>query len=109
MNKIIFILALLVSSKSFSHEITPELWSWIKDLPKSKAACEIQSSFVLKGLKLDSQKENKYGIYSTYKNNRIVIKCIAVGSAKSKLLVSVAGNDRDAVELLRNKIIRSIN
>ncbi len=109
MKKVILILALLTPIQSFSHDATPELWSWIKDLPKSKTACEIQSSFVLKGLKLDSQEENKYGIYSTYKNNRIVIKCIAVSPSTSKLLVSVAGNNRDAVELLRNKIVKSIN
>ncbi len=109
MKKIMFTLTLFMSTQCFSHNTAPELWSWIKDLEKSKAACEIQSSFVLKGLKLDSQEENKYGIYSTYKNNRIVIKCIDVSPTMSKLLVLVAGNDRDAVELLRNKIVRSIN
>ncbi|MFL0803410.1 MAG: hypothetical protein K6L81_06805 [Agarilytica sp.] len=109
MKKLLLTLSLFISSQCFSHETPPELWSWIKDLDKSKAACEIQSAFVLKGLKLDSQKENKYGIYSTYKNNRIVIKCIEVATSKSKLIVAVAGNDRDAVALLRNKIVTSIN
>jgi hypothetical protein len=86
----------------------PELWSWFKDLDKSVKACEIQSSYVLQKLKIENQIENEYGIYGSLKGNRIVVKCIEFNE-KSKLLVSVAGNDRDSVELIRNLLIKEIN
>ncbi len=87
----------------------PELWSSIKDLNKSKEACEVQSSFVLQGMDVKSRTENDYGIYAVIKSNRVVIKCIAVAKNKSKLLVAVAGDDRDAVELIRNALVKAIN
>ena len=86
----------------------PELWSWIKDLNKSKEACEIQSSYVLQQLNLQNQTENEYGIYGNIKSNRVVVKCIAISDESSKLLVAVAGHNRDAVELIRNQIVSSI-
>jgi len=61
----------------------PELWSWFKDLDKSSKACEIQSSFVLNKLKIENQTENQYGIYGNIKDNRIVVKCIAIGKKAS--------------------------
>ena len=87
----------------------PALWSWIKDLNKSKEACEIQSSFVLQKIKLENQVENEFGIYGNVKSNRVVVKCIAIGKNKSKLLVAVAGYNRDSVELVRNHIVKLIN
>ncbi|MCL6416746.1 hypothetical protein MIB92_13885 [Aestuariirhabdus sp. Z084] len=99
----------LGSSFSWSSEKPPELWSWIKDLNKSKEACEIQSTYVLQSLSLENQVENQYGIYGNLKSNRVVVKCIAISHSASKLLVSVAGNNRDSVEIIRNKIIKSIN
>jgi hypothetical protein len=66
------------SVQADSSERPPELWSWIKDLSKSKEACEIQSSFVLKKLKLQNHVENEYGIYGNVKSNRVVVKCIAI-------------------------------
>ncbi|WP_455205969.1 hypothetical protein [Kaarinaea lacus] len=86
----------------------PELWSWFKDLNKSKEACEIQSSFVLDKLKLENKVTNKYGIYGNIKSNRVVVKCISISENKSKLMVAVAGYNRDSVELVRNKIIKGI-
>ena len=98
-----------ISNVIWSSERPPELWSWIKDLDKSKEACEIQSSFVLQVIKLENQKENKYGIYGNVKSNRVVVKCIEISATKSKLMVAVAGNNRDSVEIIRNKIVGSIN
>ncbi|WP_372964039.1 hypothetical protein [Marinobacter sp.] len=94
----------------FAHEPerAPELWSWFKDLNKSVSACEIQSSFALKKMGLENQVENDYGIYGTFKGNRVVVKCLAMGEGKSKVWVAVAGNDRDAVELVRNRIVKEI-
>ena len=104
-------LSLLISSLSFAHQddTPPELWSWFKDLNKSKEACEIQSSYILKDLNLENQIENKYGIYGNVKSNRVVVKCIEMTPVKSKLLVAVAGRNRDSVELIRNKIFKLIN
>ncbi|WP_417539237.1 hypothetical protein [Marinobacter sp.] len=106
-----WILALvLLSGTCFAQEPdkAPELWSWFKDLDKSAAACEIQSSFTLQKIGLENQVENKHGIYGTYKGNRVVVKCLAMGEGKSKVWVAVAGNDRDAVELVRNMIVKEI-
>ena len=86
----------------------PELWSWFKDLNKSASACEIQSSFALQKIGLENQVENEYGVYGTYKGNRVVVKCLAMGEGKSKAWVAVAGHDRDAVELVRNIIVKEI-
>lgn len=110
MNKFLLVFfALLMASFSQASERPPELWSWIKDLDKSKQACEIQSSYVLQELNLENQVENDYGIYGNVKSNRVVVKCIEIAATKSKLLVAVAGQDRDSVEIVRNKIIQSIN
>ncbi|WP_420589492.1 hypothetical protein [Bacterioplanoides sp.] len=99
---------IIFSTKTFAGE-PPELWSSIKDLDKSKEACEIQSSFILQSIGLENQIENKYGIYGNVKSNRVVVKCIAISSDKSKLMVAVAGNDRKSVEAVRNKLVKSIN
>ena len=87
----------------------PHLWSWIKDLNKSREACEIQSAYALRKLKLSSQVENDYGIYGTVKGNRVVVKCIAISDTSSKVLVAVAGINKDAVERVRNEIVKAIN
>ena len=99
---------LLFSCNLFASEKPPELWSWIKDIEKSKEACEIQSSYALKSIGLENQKENEYGIYGNVKSNRVVVKCIEITATQSKLLVAVAGNNKDSVEIVRNKIIKSI-
>ena len=111
--KSIFLLATFFLTEScFAHPVgnnkPPELWSWFKDLEKSVKACEIQSSFILQNLHFENRTENQYGIYATYRDNSIVVKCIEVGE-KSKLWVAVAGSDRDSVEALRNMIIKEIN
>ena len=64
---------------------------------------------MLQSLNLDNQFENKYGIYGNVKSNRVVVKCIAITDKKSKLMVAVAGNNKDSVEIIRNKIVNSIN
>lgn len=98
-----------VISPTTTSDKPPELWSWIKDLNKSKDACLIKSSFILKSIKLENQIETEYGIYGAIKKNRVVVKCIEVSSISSKLLVAVAGNDKHSVELIRNIIIKEIN
>ncbi len=89
-------------------EQPPELWSWFKDLNKSKEACEIQSAFTMKEFELENQKETEYGIYGNVKSNKVVVKCISMSESTSKLMVAVAGHDRDSVALVRNKIIEAI-
>ena len=109
---VIALIALLLSSPPVlanEPEEPPQLWSWIKDLNKSKEACEIQSSYVLRKLKLSNQVENEYGIYGSVKRNRVVVKCIAISDTSSKLLVAVAGNNKHSVELLRNEIVKAIS
>jgi len=106
----VLVFAFLLSSTAMAESVDkpPELWSWIKDLNKSKEACEIQSSFVLRKLNVSNQVENEYGIYGNVKSNRIVVKCISINEKASKLLVAVAGSNRDSVELVRNEIVKSI-
>lgn len=107
--KWISLLLLVLATNLYAHEHPPELWSWIKDLNKSKEACEIQSSYALQSLELENQVENGYGIYGKVRSNRVVVKCIAISPKHSKLMVAVAGNNRDSVEMVRNKIVKSIN
>jgi len=107
-NKAVLILLFLLSGSALAEEKPPELWSWFKDLSKSKEACEIQSSYALQVLGLENQVENEYGIYGNVKSNRVVVKCIEISPNQSKLMVAVAGYNRDSVELVRNKIIDSI-
>ncbi|GAA3936582.1 hypothetical protein [Litoribacillus peritrichatus] len=101
--------ALIAPALAVAGERPPELWSWFKDLNKSKEACEIQSSYVLKSLSLENQKETEHGIYGNVKSNRVVVKCLSISPNKSKLMVAVAGNNRDSVEIIRNKIVHSID
>jgi len=107
-NRAVLILLLLLSGSALAEEKPPELWSSFKDLSKSKEACEIQSSYALQVLGLENQVENEYGIYGNVKSNRVVVKCIELSPNQSKLMVAVAGYNRDSVELVRNKIIVSI-
>ena len=106
-NVLIVFLTLFIAGVSYADK-PPELWSWFKDLPKSKEACEIQSSFMLRKLNLENQVENKYGIYGNIRSNRVVVKCISITDDTSKLMVAVAGNDKKSVELVRNIIVDSI-
>lgn len=107
MRKFLLIPFLFVAT-TWADDKPPELWSWFKDLNKSKEACEIQSAYTLQTLGLENQKENEYGIYGNVKSNRVVVKCIEISEKKSKLMVAVAGNDRDSVAIVRNKIVKSI-
>ena len=100
---------IFVASSAWASDRPPELWSWFKDLNKSKEACEIQSSYVLQSIGIENQTENKYGIYGNVKSNRVVVKCIEISETSSKLMVAVAGYNKDSVEIVRNKIIKSIN
>lgn len=94
---------------AITHEVQPpELWSWFKDLNKSKEACEIQSTFVMDKLKVEDVISNAYGIYGNVKSNRVVVKCISISENVSKLMVAVAGHNKDSVELVRNQIVKSI-
>lgn len=110
MNRIFLISMLFLSANVFSHQNNdvPELWSWFKDLKKSKEACEIQSAYTLQKLNVDNIVENKYGIYGNVKSNRVVVKCIEISKNESKLMVAVAGLNKDSVEIVRNQIINSI-
>ena len=49
---------MLLTSPAWASEQPPELWSWFKDLDKSKEACEIQSSYILQSIALENQIEN---------------------------------------------------
>lgn len=111
MKKMLLIISCIACAKAFAHQAdtAPELWSGFKDLNKSKEACEIQSSYILDKLKVEGIVENRYGIYGRVKSNRVVVKCISTGENSSKLMVAVAGYNRDSVELVRNSIISSIN
>ena len=100
---------IFVASSTWASERPPELWSWFKDLNKSKEACDIQSSYILQSIALENQIENKHGIYGNVKSNRVVVKCIEISETTSKLMVAVAGYNKDSVEIVRNKIIKSIN
>lgn len=53
----------LLSGSAYAAEKPPELWYWFKDLNKFKEACEIQRSYALQVMGLESQVENEYGIY----------------------------------------------
>ena len=107
-NRAVLVLLFLLSGSTIAEEKPPELWSWFKDLSKSKEACEIQSSYALQVIGLENQVENEYGIYGNVRSNRVVVKCIEISPTRSKLMVAVAGYNRDSVELVRNKIISSI-
>ena len=100
---------IFVVSSAWASEPAPELWSWFKDLNKSKEACEIQSSYILQSIGLENQTENEHGIYGSVKSNRVVVKCVAISETTSKLMVAVAGYNKESVELVRNEIIKSIN
>ncbi len=107
--KWIIIAIAVIPTLVMASEKPPELWSWFKDLDKSKEACEIQSSYVLQSISLENKKETEHGIYGNVKSNRVVVKCLSMSKGTSKLMVAVAGNNRGSVELIRNKIIQSIN
>jgi len=109
LKSIIISLAMLLPVVTYAHDSNkpPELWSLFKDLNKSSAACKIQSSFILEKIGVRNLVENNYGLYGEFKNNRVVVKCVDKGE-KSTLWVAIAGNDRDSVELIRNKIIKDI-
>ena len=51
---------------------------------------------------------NQYGVYGTYRSNRVVVKRLSQ-EQRSNVWGTVAGYDRDSVELLRNKIVKEIN
>tara|TARA_R110002050_G_scaffold273764_1_gene417938 strand:+ start:348 stop:674 length:327 start_codon:yes stop_codon:yes gene_type:complete len=102
------LITIVFSTLAWADDQPPELWSWLKDLNKSKEACEIQSSYTLKALGLENQIENEYGIYGNVKSNRVVVKCIEISENRSKLMVAVAGNKKDSVAMVRNKIVKSI-
>lgn len=109
MKPVLMALLTTLSLTAIAHdEKPPELWSWFKDLNKSKEACEIQSTFVMDKLKVEDVISNAYGIYGNVKSNRVVVKCIAMGENASKLMVAVAGQNKDSVELVRNQIVKSI-
>lgn len=100
---------MLLSITANAHNLNkpPELWSHFKDLNKSAAACKIQSLFILEKIGINNLVESNYGLYGTYRSNRVVVKCVDKGN-KSTLWVAIAGTDRDSVELIRNKILTDI-
>lgn len=107
--KYLLSIILMTSQLAWSADKPPELWSWFKEINKSKEACEIQTSYTLQTLKLSNKTENKHGIYGHVKSNSVVVKCIKISDNKSMIMVAVAGSDRDSVEIVRNNIVRSIN
>ena len=81
MKSFVLLIIILFSSNLLAHEIDkpPELWSWFKDLKKSKEACLTQSFLALDEINLENTIKNKYGFYGNIKNNKIVVKCLANG------------------------------
>ncbi len=110
MKLFILLITILFSSSLLAHETDkpPELWSWFKDLNKSKQSCLTQSFLALDEINLENTIQNKYGFYGNIKNNKIVVKCLSTSSNKSKVMVAVAGSNRKSVEYLRNTIIKLI-
>lgn len=110
MKSFLLLITILFSNNIFAHEIDkpPELWSWFKDLQKSKAACLTQSFLALSEVGLKNTTQNEYGFYGNIENNRIVVKCLSTDSNHSKVMVAVAGTNRKSVESLRNNIIKLI-
>lgn len=110
MNIKILLLSLVLPVTAYAHDSKrpPELWSWFKDMNKSSEACMIQSSFILDKIGIENITHNDYGVYGTYKSNRIVIKCLPKDK-KSLLWVAVAGSDKDSVEIIRNKIVSDVS
>lgn len=108
--KVLLLLGLLLTNIAFAHEVDkpPELWSWFKDLNKSKASCFTESFLALNQVGLTQITKNEYGFYGTYNNNRIVVKCLSLGANQSKVMVAVAGMKRESVADLRNKVIALI-
>src|SRR5690606_32739749 len=94
--KKILALLFLLSEPALAAEKPPELWSSFKDLSKSKEACEVQSSYALQVFGLENQVENENGIYGNVKSNRVVVKCIEISPTQSKLMVAVAGHNKDS-------------
>lgn len=86
----------------------PELWSSFKDLKKSTEACKLQARYMVEQLAIENIAVNEYGIYGTSNGNRVVIKCLEINEASSKLMVAVAGNDSSSVENLRNRLVKAI-
>lgn len=94
-----------------AHEVNkpPELWSWFKDLQKSKEVCLTQSFFALSEIGLKNTAQNEYGFYGNIENNTVVVKCLSNDSNSSKVMVAVAGANRKSVESIRNNFIKLIN
>ena len=109
MIKMVFVYLLLAySSLSLAHDDKPPaLWSWHKDLNKSVEACRIQSTFKVKDMGAKNVVVKDYGVFSTFRNNRISTKCVKRGEG-SRLWVMVAGYNNDVVELIRNRLINEI-
>jgi hypothetical protein len=110
MKSFLLLIIILFSTSLIAHEIDkpPELWSWFKDIKKPKEACLTQSFLALSEIGLKNTTQNEYGFYGNIKNNRIVVKCLSIGSNESKVMVAVAGSNRKSVEHIRNNIIKLI-
>ena len=98
-----------MSFSVFAHDddSPPQLWSWFKDLNKSVKECRHDGLYALETLRVRNIVQNQYGIYGTYRSNRIVVKCLKMKN-KSKVWVAVAGFKKASVEALRNKILDEI-
>jgi len=106
----VLLIVILFSNNIVAHEIDkpPELWSWFKDLQKSKETCLTQSFLALSEVGIKNITQNEYGFYGNIENNRVVVKCLSNDLNSSKVMVAVAGTKRKSVETIRNNIIKLI-
>lgn len=110
MKSALIFFVIIFSSSLVAHEVDkpPALWSWFKDMKVTKKQCITKSFLALSEVGITNASQNDYGFYGSINNNTIVVKCLSIDSANSKVMVAVAGSDYKSVEHLRNNIIGSI-
>ncbi|MDP5191309.1 hypothetical protein, partial [Rheinheimera baltica] len=87
-----------------SQPYTPKLWSGHKVLTLSAEQCAVKGKAVLETMQFGSVVQNGNYVYGNYLQNRAAIKCVALDQG-SFVYVAVAGQQKKAVEELRNEIV----
>ncbi|MDP5143371.1 hypothetical protein ORJ00_11505 [Rheinheimera baltica] len=87
-----------------SQPYTPKLWSGHKVLTLSAEQCAVKGKAVLETMQFGSVVQNGNYVYGNYLQNRAAIKCVALDKG-SFVYVAVAGQQKKAVEELRNEIV----
>jgi len=84
-------------------KLPPQLWSDHKKLDISTDICALKAMSVLSSLGFTGVIQNGNYAYGNFINNRAAIKCVEM-PAGSFVYFSVAGQDKEVVEKLRNEI-----